>query len=108
MKAIIVGPDRGLEAALSAEGFETARIDGFGTGANLEEAGISGADLLVLTDVSEATAVAVAKDLNPDVRVVIYSPETMPEFVRGQVDFAVAPDLLAPDVLAEELAGAAA
>jgi hypothetical protein len=29
----------------------------------------------------------------------------MPEFVRGQVDFAIDPGLLAPDVVAAEIAG---
>lgn len=104
MKAVIVGPDRGLGTALDDEGFDVARIDGLGTGTALEEAGIGEATLLVITDVGEATAVSIAKDVNPDLRVVIYSPETMPEFVRGQVDLAVAPDILSPDVVAEELA----
>lgn len=107
MKAIVVGPDRGLEAALEAEGIDPVRVDGHATLDSLAEAGVGGADLLILTDVSEATGIPVAKDENPDLRVVIYAGETMPEFVRGQVDFAVAPDLFSPEVLAEELAAAA-
>ncbi len=104
MKAIIVGPDRGLGSELLTEGFSVERIDGPGTGAALEDAGVTDADLLVLTDVGEATSVSIAKDVNPDLRVVVYSPETMPEFVRGQVDLAVTPDILTPAVIAEELA----
>lgn len=107
MKAILVGPDRDLEAALEAEGVEPVRIDGHATTSSLAEAGVERADLLILTDVSEATGIPVAKDANPDLRIVIYAAETMPEFVRGQVDFAVAPDLFSPEVLAEELAAAA-
>lgn len=103
MNAIIVGPDNGLEATFDTHGIETTRID-LGSADALRAAGIADAVLLVVTDVGEATAIPIAKDENPDVRVVIYSAETMPEFVRGQVDLSVAPDLLDPDVVAEELA----
>ncbi len=101
--AIIVGPDNGLASAFEAQNIQTRRID-LGTADALREAGIADAVLLVVTDVSEATAIPVAKDENPDIRVVIYSEQTMPEFVRGQVDLAVAPDLLSPEIVAEELA----
>lgn len=104
MKAIIAGPDQGLSAAFAEHGVETVRINGHVTGGSLDDAGVATADLLVLTDVAEATAVPVAKDVNPEIRVVIYSAETMPEFVRGQVDFAVSPELLSPAVIAGELA----
>ena len=106
MYAILVGPDRELEAALHDQGIETARLEEHATGESLAEAGVEDADLLVITDVAEATAIPVARDVNPDVRVVIYAPETMPEFARGQVDLAVAPGVLDPDVIAEELANA--
>jgi DNA-binding transcriptional LysR family regulator len=104
MYAILVGPDRSLDAALRDQGVETVRLDGHATGESLADAGVADADLLVITDVAEATAIPVARDVNPDLRVVIYSPETMPEFARGQVDLAVAPGVLDPDVIAEELA----
>mgnify|MGYP001027511546 CR=1 FL=1 len=105
MYAILVGPDRELEAALRDHGVETARLDGNATGESLADARVADADLLVVTDVAEATAVPIAREANPGVRVVIYSPETMPEFVRGQVDLAVAPGVLSPDAIAAELAG---
>jgi len=105
MKAILVGPDPGLGDALESAGVSLARIDGLGTGSALDEAGVEGADLLVVTDVGEATAVPIAKDVNPGIRVVIYAPDTMPEFVRGQVDLAIDPELLAPDVVASEIVG---
>jgi Trk K+ transport system NAD-binding subunit len=104
MNAILVGPDRGLGEALESAGVSLARIDGPGTGGALESAGVGGADLLVVTDVGEATAVPIAKEANPGITAVIYAPDTMPEFVRGQVDLAVDPELLAPDVVATELA----
>jgi len=48
----------------------------------------------------------IAKEAAPGVRAVIYAPDTMPEFVRGQVDLAVDPAVLSPDVVADELAAA--
>lgn len=105
MHAIILGPDGDLAGALEDEGFETTHIDGYGTREALAAAGVETADLLVLTDVDEATAVPIAKEANPDIRVVVYADRSMPEFVRGQVDLAVAPDVLDVAVIAEELAG---
>lgn len=107
MKAVVAGPDRGIADALEDRGVSITRIDGLITGAALEEADIREADLYVLTDVSEATSIPIAKDENPSLRVVVYAPDTIPEFVRGQVDFAMGPDVLAPDVLAEELSAEA-
>lgn len=106
MFAILVGPDRSLEAALRDQGVETVRLAEHATGESLADAGVADADLLVITDVAEATAIPVAKDVNSGIRVVIYAPETMPEFARAQVDLAVAPGVLDPDVIAEELANA--
>ncbi|MFB6093921.1 MAG: CTP synthetase [Halanaeroarchaeum sp.] len=103
MNAVIVGPDRGLGAALADHGVGTTRVEGPATGEALDAAGLAGASLLVITDLAEATAVPVAKDRNPDVRVVSYAPTSVPEFVTGQLDLAVDPDLLAPAVVAEEL-----
>ncbi|AKH98360.1 DUF7126 family protein [Halanaeroarchaeum sulfurireducens] len=103
MKALIVGPDRGIETALADQGVDTRRVDGLATGESLDDAGLADADLLVITDADEATAVPVAKDRNPDVRIVFYTPQSVPEFVRGQLDLAVDPDLLGTDVVAEEL-----
>jgi hypothetical protein len=103
MKAVVAGPDRGIEAALRELGAETTRVEGVPTGETLRTAGIADADLYVLTDTAEATSVSVAKDENPPVRVVVYSPDTIPEYARGQVDFAIAPDALDPETVAEEL-----
>ncbi|MFB6132869.1 MAG: CTP synthetase [Halanaeroarchaeum sp.] len=105
MLAVIVGPDRGMEAALADQDVDTVRVEGLATGDSLDDAGLADADLLVITDVAEATAVPVAKDRNPAVRIVFYTPDAVPEFVRGQLDLAIDPDLLSPDVVAEELAG---
>ena len=103
MNAIIIGPDNGLESAFEAHGITSKRIE-LGSADALRGAGIDEAGLVVITDVTEATAVPIAKDENPDVRVVIYSTGSMPEFVKGQVDLAVAPDVLSPTIFVEELA----
>jgi Trk K+ transport system NAD-binding subunit len=105
MNVILVGPDRGLGDALESAGVAVSRIDGAGTGSALRDAGIAEADLLVVTDVGEATAIPIAREGNPGIRVVIYASDTMPEFVRGQVDLAVDPDLLGPEVVASAIAG---
>lgn len=105
MNAIIIGPDRGLGAALEEQGVEVERIS-VGSADELEGAGVADTDLLVLTDVSESTAVSVALELNDRLKTVVYSPDTIPEFVRGQLDLALDTELLDPDVVAEELVGA--
>ena len=103
--AILAGPDpEGVGDALDAEGVDVGRITDTVSASTLDAAGIDDADLLVLTDVAEATGISVAKDRNPDVRVVVYSRESLPEFAKGQADLAVDPALLAADVVAAELA----
>jgi hypothetical protein len=104
MKAIVVGPDRGIADALDAEGVEVTRIEGVASGERLQDAGVDDADLLVVTDAGEATAIPVAKERNPDLKTVAYSPDSMPEFVKGVLDLAVDPALLDAATVAEELA----
>lgn len=102
---IIAGPDvDGLGEALIDRGVEVDRVEGTATREKLVNAGIETAETFVLTDVAEATAIPIAKDDNPNVRVVVYSEDTIPEFARGQADIAVDPNLLSPEVVAEELA----
>ena len=102
---IIAGPDAdGLGDALTSLGVEVARIDGVATREKLLGAGIEAAETLVLTDTADATAISIAKDDNPNVRVVVYARQSLPEFARAQADLAVDPELLTPDVVAEELA----
>ncbi|WP_135830081.1 DUF7126 family protein [Halorussus halobius] len=106
MKAIVVGPDPGgLGEALEAEGVELTRIEAYGTRPALEEAGVTEADALVLTEAAGATAIPIARDLNEDVRVVVYADDDLPDFARGQADLIVDPRLLSVEAVAEELAG---
>ena len=104
-RAILAGPDdAGLGAALESEGIDVAHVEGVLTADVLDEAGLADADLFVLTDLDEATAITVAKDRNPDVRVVVYSHDSLPEFARGQADLAMDPTLFGVQMVAEELA----
>jgi len=103
--AIVAGPDPdGLGEALETEGLTVRRIAGQVSRAALGDAGVTDVQLLVLTDVAEATGVALAKDENPDIRAVFYTRESLPEFAKGQTDLAVDPELLDVSVVAEELA----
>lgn len=105
-RAIVAGPDpEGLADALAGAGFDVERIEGFVGSDALDAAGVAEADVFALTDLAEASAIPVAKERNPSIRVVAYGRESLPEFARGQADLAVDPELLGPDVVAEELAG---
>ena len=108
MHAVNVGPNGDIAGALQEQGVETTRVEGIATGDSLDDAGLAEAELLVITDVDEATAVPVARERNPDIRIVFYTTDTVPEFVRGQLDLAIDPDLLSPAVVAEELVGSQA
>ncbi|SDF70474.1 hypothetical protein SAMN04488067_10790 [Halorubrum xinjiangense] len=102
--AVVAGPDEnGLGEELAALGAEIRRIEGLVTADALSEAGIEAAAYFVLTDVEEATGIPVAKELNPDVRVVTYASRSLPEFVATVADLAVDPDLLDAATVAEEL-----
>ncbi|GAA0226915.1 CTP synthetase [Haladaptatus pallidirubidus] len=104
MRAVIAGPDEdGLGTALESQGVETAAVEGVASRPALEDAGVHDADLFVLTDVGQATAIAVAKDVNPKIRVVVYDDDTIPEFARNQAGLIVDPNLLSADAVAEEL-----
>ncbi|MFC7226573.1 CTP synthetase [Salinirubellus salinus] len=102
--AVVAGPDEdGLGDALEVGGATVNRAGGTAARPQLEEAGIVDADLFVLTDARLATSIPVAKDLNPDVRVVVYARDTVPEFARGQAGHIVDPRLLDAETVAEEL-----
>lgn len=102
--AIVAGPDAdGIGAALESEGVDVSRVDGVVSRPQLEEAGIVAADLYVLTDIGQATTIPIVCDLNDEVRTVVYARDTVPEFVKGQLDLAVDPQLMDASVVADEL-----
>ena len=92
-----------LAAALEARGATVSFADGTANRPALEEAGIVDADVLVVTDAGLATSVSIAKDLNPDLRVVVYTRDSVPEFVKGQAGHIVDPELLSAAAVAEEI-----
>lgn len=103
-KVVIAGGDPdGLGAELETHGAEVGYAEGTANRPALEEAGVVDADVLVVTDAGLATSVSIAKDLNPDIRVVIYSRDSVPEFVKGQAGHIVDPELLSADAVAEEI-----
>ncbi|WP_336002041.1 DUF7126 family protein [Halorientalis halophila] len=105
MNAVIAGPDEfDLGAALSAAGITVTRAAGTANRPALEEAGIHDADLLVLTDRDLATAIPVATDLTDDLRIIVYTTDSLPEFVKGQAHMALDPALFDPSDVAEEIA----
>ena len=106
MKAILAGPDEdGLGDELRERNVDVAVVEGIVNRPALEEAGVVTAELFVLTDLEQATAIPIAKDLNEDVRVVVYDRNSLPAFASRQTDIAIDPDLLGPDAVAEELTG---
>ena len=104
MRAVFAGSDHaGLAAALRAEGVDVTTIDGIATRPALEDAGIVDATLFVLTDVGQATAIPIARDLTDELRIVVYSRDSLPDFVSAQEVMALDPDLLDPETVADEL-----
>jgi Trk K+ transport system NAD-binding subunit len=103
-KVVIAGgdPDE-LGEALAERGAEVGYAKGTANRPSLEEAGIVDADTLVVTDAGLATSITVAMDLNPDLRVVVYTRDSVPEFVKGQAGHIVDPELLDADTVAEEI-----
>ncbi|WP_254272034.1 DUF7126 family protein [Haloarcula marina] len=103
MKVILVGSDPdGITDALEAEG-HTVTVADVGNRPGLEEGGVHDADVYLLTEMAQATSIAVAKDLNPDLRIVVYAEGSLPDFASRQADLVVDPNLLDPAAVAEEL-----
>jgi Trk K+ transport system NAD-binding subunit len=103
MHVIVAGVDEeDVGSAIEAEGHEVVAVD-VANRPSLEEAGIHETETFVLTEIEQATAIAIAKDLNPDLRVVVYASGSLPDFARRQTDLVVDPKLLDAETVAEEL-----
>jgi len=103
MNVVLVGPDPdGIGDELDAAG-HTVTVADVGNRPGLEEAGVHDAEVYLLTEMAQATSIAVAKDLNPALRVVVYAEGSLPDFASRQTDLVVDPDLLGPEAVAEEL-----
>lgn len=103
MNLIVIGgpDDRGLEAALG-ETYDVRRT-AIADGSGLENAGVADAEAFVLTDLSQATAIPVAKDLNPELTVLVYANGSLPGFVTRQTDLLLDPDLFDPAAVGDAL-----
>jgi hypothetical protein len=89
MKVFVIGYDEGV-GTLRDAGHDVTVVEGFGTEA-LREAGVGKADAVVIGE-GYPTQVVVAKDVNPDARVVIVADD-VPDFVRGNADLILSEDL---------------
>ncbi|MES3518411.1 MAG: CTP synthetase [Natronomonas sp.] len=103
-EVLVAGADgEGVAEALRSRGVSVTEIDGTETKAELEAVGVASADALVVTEAHLATVVAVAVDINPDLRIVFYTRDSVPEFIKGQAGHILDPKLFDPDAVAEEL-----
>jgi Trk K+ transport system NAD-binding subunit len=103
MNVVVVGSDpERMREALESEG-HTVTVADVGNRPGLEEAGVHDAEVYLLTEMAQATSIAVAKDLNPELRIVVYAEESLPDFASRQTDLVVDPQLLGPEAVAEEL-----
>ena len=82
--------DTGTVDTLRDAGHGVYAVDGFGTDA-LREAGVEDADAVVIGS-GYPTQVVVAKEMNPDARVLFVSDE-VPGFVRGNADLILSDEL---------------
>jgi hypothetical protein len=101
---VVTPPNQDLQNALEAADVEYHSVED-PTGEELEAADVATAGTVVLTDVGQATAIPIVKDLNPDISVVVFSAGTIPPFARPQADLIVDPALVDAETLAAELAG---
>ena len=103
MHVIVAGVDEyDLGHAIEDEGHDVATVD-IANRPALEENAIHETDVFVLTEIEQATSIAIAKDLNPDLKVVVYAEDSLPDFARRQADLVVDPRLIDAETVAEEL-----
>ena len=104
-RAIVVGTDEySIATAIADAGHEVVRVD-LATGDTLGATDIEATDVYVLTELDQATSIPVAKEHNPDLRVVVYADGSLPDFARRQTDLALDPALFRPADVAAELDG---
>ena len=100
---VVAGEDRrDIATAITDEGIAVSTVDVANRPA-LEDAGILEASAYVLTEMDQATSISVAKDLNPDLHVVVYDTGSLPDFASAQADLVLDPKLFEPEDVAGEL-----
>lgn len=103
-EVIVLGVDEhGLTELLAEAGVGATRLDGRPVGADLADAGVETAGALVVTDASLASLIAVARERNADIAVVLYAANRLPPFASAQADLSVDPDLVAPAEIVEAI-----
>jgi len=102
-QVIVTGTDEyDIAGAITEAGHDVTRVD-IGNRAALDDAGVAAADVYVLTEVAQATSIPVARERNPELRVVVYADGSLPDFARGQADLLLDPALFDPADVATEL-----
>lgn len=104
MRILLAGSDTGgLAAAFEQAGASVERLDGIVTASSLEAAGIDAADVFVLTDPTEATAIPLARERRPHLSVVVYAEDRLPDFAGHLADLIIHPSAVEPTVVVEEV-----
>lgn len=105
MSRVVVGgrDASGFGERLEEAGATVRRITGPITTSALEEAGIAAADLLVLTDVSEATAIPIARERNGALRIVVLDDASVPDFAAHQADLVLSPGQVDEAIIVDAL-----
>lgn len=100
---VVTGTDtHSIAETIDEAGFAVSVAD-VGNRDALEAADIGDADIYVLTEAAQATSVPVAKDLNPDLKVVVYTEESLSDFALPQTDLILDPALFDPEEVTAEL-----
>ncbi len=103
-KIIIAGPDStDLGSTLTEEGATIASVPAPVTVAALEAAGLSEADLFVLTEHEEATAIPIVRERRPTIPIVVYTADGVPDFASHLADLIISPNAMDQPVVIEEL-----
>lgn len=101
---ILLGEDGyDLVDRLKAAGLEVTTLTGFPTGADLDDAGVEDAEVVLVADVHLASLIPVARERQPTIQVIVYSTDRLPPFASAQADLAVDPTLIDPDELVAAL-----
>ncbi|MFC7059243.1 DUF7126 family protein [Halovenus salina] len=100
---VVTGTDtHDIAGAIEEEGFAVTAVD-IGNRSVLEDADIAEAEVYVLTEAAQATSVPVAKDINSELKVVVYTEDSLADFALPQTDLILDPALFDPEEVATEL-----
>lgn len=103
-EVIVVGDDtHGLTDRFGEAGCSVSHLEGWPVGSDLDENGIAEAGALVVTEANLASVIAVAKERNDRVMVVLYSSGRLPPYASAQTDLAVDPALVNPEGVVEAI-----